>query len=170
MATKKAVKKASTEVVHASAKVNKAVRDKEIKQSSMDNLLKRISKRLGSTKEQSRTILLSVLASIQETTVVKGSLNIPYFSKFEVVTKKASTGIIQFGERKGETWTKAEHQAIKISNINGMWIAMANDDFDIPAIEDIEEVWATDEEAEEEEVEETEEEEAPKKATPAKKK
>jgi len=186
MAVKKAVTKAKakTTKVAPSAKHNQGVRDAEAKMSAKDNFLKRVGKRIGATKEQSDMIAMAVFASLEETVVVKGTFNYPAFAKAEVVTKKASEGTIQFGERKGEKWTKAEHQAIKISNINGVWTQRANDEEDIIPIEEIEEIWGggaeadedeaddvADEEVEDEEDEEEEEEEAPapKKKTPAKK-
>jgi hypothetical protein len=187
MAVKKAVTKAkakTTKKVAPSAKHNQGVRDAEAKMSAKDNFLKRVGARIGATKEQSDMIAMAVFASLEETVVVKGTFNYPAFAKAEVVTKKASEGTIQFGERKGEKWTKAEHQAIKISNINGVWTQRANDEEDIIPIDEIEEIWGdgaeadedteaedvADEEVEDEEEDEEEEEApAPKKKTPAKK-
>ena len=174
-------------VAHPSAKNNSGVRGAEEKMSANENMLRRVCKRLDINygkvgKEQAEIIVQAVIASLQETTVVKGSISLPIFAKFEVVTKKASSGTIQFGERKGETWEKPEHQAIKISNINGVWGEKANDDADVLAIDDIESLWGAgnaDVEADEDDVDDVEadeddeadevEDEAPAKKAPAKK-
>lgn len=163
------------------SKQNDAVRLAESKASSTDNLVKRISKRLGATQPQSLMILRAVLASIQETVIVKGALNLDGFAKFENVAKPASQGTIQFGDKKGEQWTKPEHNGIKISNINGFWNQIANDEAELISVDALEEVWTVtadevaddevaDEEAdaEEETEEETEEVEAPVKTAPVK--
>ena len=178
MAKKATTKATSKKVVHASAKVNNAVKKSEEKLSANDNMLRRVSKRLGlgltgTGKEQADMIVTAVIASIQEATVVRGALNLNTFAKFEAVQKAETTGTIQFGDRKGEKWVKPAHIGIKVSQINGVWLERANDDEEIIAIDDIEPIWGEGEDADEadeaDEVEEVEEEApAPKKASPKK--
>jgi len=164
-------------------KQNNAVKKSEENISAKDDLLKRIGARLDTTKMQSDVILNVVLSSIEETTVAKGALNLTGFAKLEVVDKPASEGTIQFGERKGEKWTKPAHKAVKISNISAFWNEIANDEQELVAIDSLENVWAeaneevedaddiedTEEEAEEEEEEAPAPKKAPAKKTPAKK-
>lgn len=171
MAKKAPTKTTTKRVVHASAKVNEAVRTAEEKLSANDNMLRRVSKRLGlgltgAGKEQADMIVTAVMASIQEAVVVKGALNLNTFAKMEAVQKAETTGTIQFGERKGEKWVKPAHVGIKVSNINGVWLERANDDADIIAIDDIESIWGNGEEEEDfEEDVETEKAPTPKKVS-----
>jgi len=115
MAKKAPTKTTTKRVVHASAKVNEAVRTAEEKLSANDNMLRRVSKRLGlgltgAGKEQADMIVTAVMASIQEAVVVKGALNLNTFAKMEAVQKAETTGTIQFGERN-----------IAIDDIESIW-------------------------------------------------
>lgn len=76
-------------------------------------LIDAMSKKTGFTKKDTGAVLDALLETVIETVVAGEEVTLPGLGKFVVVDVPERTGVIQLGDRKGESYVTPAHRAPK---------------------------------------------------------
>jgi len=78
-------------------------------------LINAIAEKTGFSKKDTEISLKATLEVIVETVVADEKVSLVGFGNFEKKPTKGTSGTIQFGDRKGETWTSEDSHKVSFS-------------------------------------------------------